>query len=126
MPPPPKPPTRPEVPRPPNRAPKKRMHKKSLDRRNNRAYKKQMETEWDPAKNEENKAQHGLDFVDFVEFDTEPLIAEDTRYDYGEVRYRAWGRIGGTSHQLVFTMRGTTMRLISFRRAHEKELKKHG
>jgi len=84
-----------------------------------------MKTEWDPAKNEINKRQHGLDFADFDGFDAEPVVVEDTRFDYGEVRFRAFGRIDGKGYCLVYTMRGTAMRLISFRRAHEEEMRNY-
>lgn len=85
-----------------------------------------MRVEWDPAKNRRNIAQHGLSFADFVGFDDQPLEVEDSRNDYGETRFRAFGRIGGKAHCLVYTVRGDTRRLISFRRAHEKELRRHG
>lgn len=58
-------------------------------------------------------------------FDSRPVITEDTRFDYGEVRLIALGRIAGVAHALVYTQRGQTMRLISLRRAHEKELRRH-
>lgn len=85
-----------------------------------------MDIEFDPAKDERNIAEHGLSFVNFTGFDAEPIVVTDDRFDYGEVRYRAFGRIGGKGHCLVFTLRGETMRLISFRRAHEKEMRRHG
>lgn len=43
-----------------------------------------------------------------------------------EVRYRAFGRIEGEGYCLAFTLRGTVLRPISFRRAHEKEMKRYG
>jgi uncharacterized DUF497 family protein len=61
---------------------------------------------------------------DFAGFDAEPIVIEDDRFDYGERRLRAYGRIDGLGHCIVFTLRGETMRLISFRRAHEKELRR--
>lgn len=85
-----------------------------------------MQTEWNPAKNEANKAKHGLDFADFQGWDAAPAaVIEDDRYDYGETRFIALGRIGGEPHAIVYTMRGAVMRLISFRRAHEEEIARH-
>lgn len=84
-----------------------------------------MNTDWNPAKNEANKATHGLDFAAFQGFDAEPVIIVDDRKDYGETRLRAFGRINGIGHNLVFTMRGETMWIISFRRAHEKEMRRY-
>ena len=79
-----------------------------------------MEIEFDPAKNALNITKHGLSFADFSGFDTDPIVTIDGRMDYGEARYRALGRIAGTGHCLVFTMRGDVMRIIGFRRAREK------
>jgi uncharacterized protein len=84
-----------------------------------------METSFDPAKNAANIAKHGLSLADFAGFDAEPTVLVDDRFDYGETRSRAFGRIDGDGHCLVFTMRGSTMHLISFRRAHEKEMRRY-
>ncbi len=49
----------------------------------------------------------------------------DDRHDYGEVRYRAYGRLDGQPHCLVFADRGGVVRAISLRRAHAKEMKRY-
>lgn len=85
-----------------------------------------MDIEFDSAKDQENKAKHGLALADFDGFDDDPLVVVDDRRDYGEDRFRAFGRIDGTGHCLVYTLRGDKMRLISFRRAHEKEMRRYG
>lgn len=54
------------------------------------------------------------------------VVIVDDRVDYRETRYRAFGRIDGDGYCLVFTMRGDTIRLISFRRAHKKEMARYG
>lgn len=84
-----------------------------------------MSIEWDQAKNEANFAKHRLWFDSFEGFDVEPLVLVDNRRDYGEERFRAFGRINGVPHSIVYTMRGKTLRLISFRRAHEKEVARY-
>lgn len=84
-----------------------------------------MEIEWDESKDAENLAKHGLSLGDYSGFDMNPYVTIDDRTFYGEVRYRAFGRIGGRGHCLIFTMRGATQRLISFRRAHEKEMRRY-
>lgn len=84
-----------------------------------------MNTTFDPAKNEANIAKHGLSLADFDGFDGEPDVVVDDRYDYGEVRYQARGRINGKGHCVVFTMEGDAMRIISVRRAHEKEMRRY-
>lgn len=84
-----------------------------------------MKFEFDPAKNAANILKHGLSFVDFQGFDGDPVLSIDERADYGEVRYRAFGRIDGVAHCVVSTITEDRTRLISFRRAHEKEMKRH-
>ncbi len=50
----------------------------------------------------------------------------DTRKDYGEVRTRALGFVGDKLYALVFTMRGSALRVISLRRANRKERNRYG
>jgi uncharacterized DUF497 family protein len=64
-------------------------------------------------------------FTAFTGFDADPVVTVDDRYDYGETRYRAHGRIDGLGYCLVFTFAGDTTRAISFRRAHEKEMRRY-
>ena len=86
---------------------------------------KSIESEFGADKDVANIAKHGLSFAEFIGFDAEPVVIVDERFDYGETRYRAFGRIEGLGRCLVFTLLGDTMRLISFRRAHEKEMRRH-
>ncbi len=81
--------------------------------------------EYDPDKDAVNVAKHGLSLGDFGGFDNDPVITVDDRYEYGEVRYRAIGLIGDRYYALVWVMRGPAQRLISFRRAHAKELRQY-
>ena len=81
---------------------------------------------FDPAKDLANQAKHGLSLADAVEFDLAgALVERDDRKDYGEVRYRAFGRIAKQGYCLVFTYTGSAIRIISFRRAHEKEMRRY-
>jgi uncharacterized protein len=84
-----------------------------------------MNFDYDPAKDVANIAKHGLSLADFEGFDDEPLVIVDDRLDYGEPRYQAFGRIAGRGHMIVYTVRDAAVRLISFRRAHDKEIKRH-
>jgi len=84
-----------------------------------------MEISFDPAKNAKNIRERGFSFEDFSGFDAEPVVIVDDRYDYGEVRYRAFGRIGGLGYCLVYTETATGIRIISFRRAHDKEMRRY-
>ena len=86
-----------------------------------------MEIEWDPDKDAENLAKHGLSLSGSVSFEmSEAVVEVDDRYDYRETRFRAFGRIDALGYCLAFTYRGTVTRVISFRRAHEKEMRRYG
>jgi uncharacterized DUF497 family protein len=79
---------------------------------------------FDDAKDEINKAQHGISLA--RAFDIEIVsFAEDDRFDYGEIRYRAWGYIDGKPYFLSYTLRKGEVRPISLRRAHAKEIRRH-
>lgn len=82
--------------------------------------------EFDPTKDSENLAKHRLSLGQFDGFDALPRVVADRRVEYGEARFRAFGRIGGVGHCLVYTFRGDRTRLISFRRAHDKEMARYG
>lgn len=49
------------------------------------------------------------------------LIWVDDRFDYGEARFHALGLIGSRLHAMVFTNRETVLRIISLRKANERE-----
>ncbi|WP_302848355.1 BrnT family toxin [Methylomonas sp. LWB] len=55
-----------------------------------------------------------------------PLIMEDTRQDYGERRFRAFGRIEDRLFAVVFTTRDDALHIISFRKANKREEKRYG
>jgi uncharacterized DUF497 family protein len=83
--------------------------------------------EWDDAKRATNLAKHGLDFVEVVGFDLlAAVIVEDRRRNYGEARFRAYLRIDGSGRALSFTWRGDRIRVISLRRAREREMRRYG
>ncbi len=90
-----------------------------------RIYKNVMDISFDPAKDAANVAKHGLSFADFTGFDAEPVIVADNRYEYGEDRFRAFGRVGGEARCLVFTVRDGQVRAISYRAAHAKEMRRY-
>ena len=83
-----------------------------------------MKIEFDAAKNEHNIQQRGLPFELAAEFDWEnALVVPSDRQ--GEARYFALGMIGSRLHALAFTKRGQNLRVISLRRANEKEVKRY-
>ena len=62
--------------------------------------------EWDERKRVENLEKHGIDFQAVHGFDwTTAVIFEDSRRDYGEIRYTAYGLLDGRIFALVFTDR---------------------
>lgn len=82
-----------------------------------------MKIEFDPAKNTKNIEDHGLDFNDVFSLDWDnATVREDSRKDYGETRYRAfvYGQ-DNKPYSVAFTLRDGVVRVISFRRAREKE-----
>ncbi len=86
-----------------------------------------MDIAYDPAKDAVNRAKNGLSLADVVDFDFEAaMVLVDDRYDYGETRYRAFVRSTDGGFCLAFTLTGETLRPISYRRAHDKELRRYG
>jgi uncharacterized DUF497 family protein len=86
-----------------------------------------VEITFDPNKSERNLRERGLGFEMVKEFNfASAIYTIDTRKDYGEVRTQALGFIGDTLYALVFTMRGSALRVISLRRANRKERNRYG
>lgn len=84
-----------------------------------------MRISFDRNKNRLNIARHGLSFEEFSGFDTEPVVRVDSRIDYDETRFRGYGRIASKGYCIVFTKTADGFRLISFRRAHDKEMRRY-
>ena len=83
-----------------------------------------MEFEWDEAKRAANIAKHNIDFEAADSFGWANALFEPSPQG-GEMRYAATGYIGQRLHQLVFTMRGERVRIISLRKAHWKEVDRY-
>lgn len=82
--------------------------------------------EWDEAKNALNRLKHGFGFELIEGFDWSSAITRiDERFAYGEVRRVAYGWIDQVGYAVVFVVRGERIRLISLRRMHAKEMRKH-
>lgn len=81
---------------------------------------------FDPAKSERNRAERGFGFEAAADFDFETaLIWLDDRFDYIEARYSARGLVDGRVHALVFAETLTGIRVISFRKANAREVKRY-
>lgn len=65
-----------------------------------------------------------MDFAQIGGFDWATCThASDDRVDYGEPRVVSAGYIGGRFHLVVWTARGDTTRIISLRKAKDREEK---
>ena len=81
-----------------------------------------MELAWDEVKRRANYAKHGLDFRDAEKaFQGITLTAEDDRQDYGEKRFISIGLLDDMVVVVVYTERNETIRLISMRKANQRE-----
>jgi len=86
-----------------------------------------MKIEYDPIKSDKNDSERGLPFcmaADF-EWDTAVYIIDDRR-NYGETRrIRAFGFINERLHSLAFTPIEGGVRIISLRRANQREVRNY-
>lgn len=86
-----------------------------------------MKIEFDLEKSEKNRLQRELPFERAMEFDWENAIFfEDDRNLYPERRFIAVGYLDDRLHVLCFTPIAGGVRVISFRKANEREAKRHG
>ena len=82
------------------------------------------EFEWDDVKNSACFTSRGFDFAYAVRafFAPRRIVVQDRRWDYGEDRYRLTGMIDGRANVVVYTARGSAIRIISARKANRKEI----
>lgn len=81
-----------------------------------------MKFEWDEKKNQTNAEKHGIDFIDAEDiFQTVRLTTVDNRKDYGEPRKISIGKIGPHVCIVVYTERKGVIRIISARKANQRE-----
>jgi uncharacterized DUF497 family protein len=83
-----------------------------------------MEFEWDTDKSDACFTERGFDFAFVLRafLDADRLIRKDTRWDYGEDRYQLLGAIEGRVFFVAYTIRGTFIRIISARKANQREV----
>jgi uncharacterized DUF497 family protein len=83
-----------------------------------------VEFEWDEAKRFSNLRKHGVDFARVTEFEwrSATVSLDIRRQQYGELRLIASGLIADRVHIPIFTYRGSRIRVISLRKANEKEI----
>jgi uncharacterized protein len=81
-----------------------------------------MAISYDPAKRQWTLRQRGLDFEDAEEvFAGWTLDIRDLRRDYGEPRINTVGYLGNRMVIVCWTPRGDARRIISMRKANERE-----
>jgi uncharacterized DUF497 family protein len=84
-----------------------------------------VEIDYDPDKRAWTLRERGLDFEHAKEvFAANHLTRIDDRIDYGEERFATAGRLDGRIVLVVWTPRGELRRIISMRKANERESKK--
>lgn len=81
-----------------------------------------MEIDYPHPKREATLAERGLDMARAAEiFDGATLTVVDDRKDYGETRQITIGFLDERMVVMVWTQRGETRRIISLRKANERE-----
>jgi len=82
-----------------------------------------MKIEFDAAKRLETLAMRKLDMADAaLVFEGAHKTVEDDRRDYGEVRFVTVGYLVGRMVYVAWTARGDTRRIISMRKANDREI----
>ena len=86
-----------------------------------------MQFEFDVDKQALNLRKHGIDLNDaaYVFLDPHRLDAADERKDYGEERRLVVGAVEDRVWVVVYTRRADAIRLISARKANEREQKRY-
>jgi len=83
-----------------------------------------MELEWDEAKRQDTLRERQLDFADVALIDQASLVSEeDTRHDYGEVRFSSFAYLNGRLINFCWTRRASRIRIFSMRKANDRERK---
>ena len=85
-----------------------------------------MEIAYDLAKDAINCAKHGVSLGEAARLEWNRVLAKpDTRMDYGERRQIGYGPIGQRLYCVVFVDRGDTLRIISLRKANNREISRY-
>mmetsp|Transcript_13743 Transcript_13743/g.23400 ORF Transcript_13743/g.23400 Transcript_13743/m.23400 type:complete len:104 (-) Transcript_13743:3275-3586(-) len=82
--------------------------------------------EWDEAKRLSNSEVHGVDFQAADEMNWESArYLPDLRRNYSEGRILAYALIGERLHVMIFTIRKSGLRIISLRKANNREIDRY-
>ena len=86
-----------------------------------------MRITYDPEKRDSTMEHRGLDMANADQvFDGPTITVEDDRKNYGEKRLITIGFLLRRMVVLVWTRRGNTRRIISMRKANDREQKTYG
>lgn len=86
-----------------------------------------MRIDFDPAKDDANRAKHGLSLAEASQLDWRNVtFVADIRREYWEPRLQIYGDIEGRLHVLIATPRNSGLRAISLRKANKREIRRHG
>lgn len=82
-----------------------------------------MQITFDPAKDTANIAKHGvsLTFAARIMADPDRVEILDLRFDYGEDHWAVFGMVENRVWICIHTPRGETRRIISVRKANDRE-----
>jgi uncharacterized DUF497 family protein len=81
-----------------------------------------MKIEFDPIKRSQTLLHRSLDFADCQRaFEGVTYTFEDIRKGYGETRFITWALMRSRLVVIVWTPRGAVRRIISLRKANERE-----
>lgn len=85
-----------------------------------------MKITFDPAKDEQARVERGLSLAVGIDIIRSQLLTRiDTRRDYGEERRIAYGYLNGRLHVCVYTVREDELRIISVRKANDREISRY-
>ena len=86
-----------------------------------------MEIEFDPNKRWDTLKHRGVDMANAREvFEGPTVTVDDERKDYGEIRHITFGKLLGRIVALAWTMRDGKRRIISMRKANDREQRIYG
>ncbi len=86
-----------------------------------------MNFEWNENKSDVCFAERGFDFAYVTRAFVDPnrMINKDAHWNYGEERYQLLGAIDQRVFFVAYTLRGSTIRIISARKANQRETNRY-
>ena len=85
-----------------------------------------MQITFDPDKDAANVAKHAVSLAVAKELEWDTLqCKEDSRRNYGETRMAGYAFIGERLYGVVYVVRGDVYRVISLRKANQREVKNY-